>query len=251
MSRIKQGGAAGGTGAETSAARTWWQVLVAWFGRQKERFGLQQVIIVPLFFVWFGVLAFYESALLRRIDSLSLFLFDDLYFKEMTSVPAGLLSYVGCFLVQFFHYPVLGAAIYVYLLFAVYCLTRKVFGISRDYAFVALLPVFALLASNTQLGYWIFYLKMPGYYYMAVVAVILSLLSMWAFRKLGNVWRMPYLLVWTLVGYPVMGVYALASTLVMAVMWLVMALREKDSRVFAASSVVVACLLVYFIPRYF
>ena len=199
----------------------------------------------------FGVLAFYESALLRRIDSLSLFLFDDLYFKEMASVPAGLLSYVGCFLVQFFHYPVLGAAIYVYLLFAVYCLTRKVFDISRDYAFVALLPVFALLASNTQLGYWIFYLKMPGYYYMAVVAVILSLLSMWAFRKLGNVWRMPYLLVWTLVGYPVMGVYALASTLVMAVMWLVMALREKDSRVFAASSVVVASLLVYFIPRYF
>ena len=86
---------------------------------------------------------------------------------------------------------------------------------------------------------------------MAVVAVILSLLSMWVFRKLGNVWRMPYLLVWTLVGYPVMGVYALASALIMAVIWMVTALRIKDSRVFAASAVVVSCLLVYFVPRYF
>lgn len=251
MSRFKQGGAAGGTGADTSVIGTGRKGVAAWFGRLKERFGLQTIIIVLLFLVLYGVLAFYESALLRRIDSLSLFLFDDLYFEEMTSVPAGFLSYVGCFLVQFFRYPVLGAAIYVSLLFAVYCLTRRVFGISRDYAFVALLPVFALLASNTQLGYWIFYLKLPGYYYMAVVAVILSLLSMWVFRKLGNVWRMPYLLVWTLVGYPVMGVYALASTLVMAVMWLATALREKDSRVFAASAVAVACLLVYFVPRYF
>ena len=124
-----------------------------------------QKFVVPVFFValW-AVLAFCESALLQRTESFSLFLFDGTYFNNMMSVPAGLLSYMGCFLIQFFYYPAVGAAIYVLLLIALYCLVRKVFDIPSRYAFLALLPVVAIVASNTQLGYWMFYLKMPGYY---------------------------------------------------------------------------------------
>lgn len=224
---------------------------VSFFSRVKACLGIQGILVALFFVLLWGVLAFYESALLRRIDNLSLFLYDDLYFEGMTSVPAGLLSYVGCYLIQFFHYPVLGAAIYVSMLYLVYFLTRKAFVIPREYALLAMMPVFALLASNTQLGYWIFYLKLPGYYYVAVLAVVLSLLAMWAYRKLGNVWRMPFLLVWVFAGYPVMGVYALASALLMALMGLFMALRDKNSRIFAVATFAIAIMLVYFVPRYF
>lgn len=151
---------------------------------------------------------------------MSLFLFDGYYFDSMTAAPSGLMSYIGCFLIQFFHYPLLGAAIYVALLYAVYALVRKVFDIPAKYSLLALLPSVALLASDTQLGYWLFMLKLPGYYYVALVATVVSLLAMWLYKKLSPVWRMPLMLVWAVAGYPVMGVYALCATLIMALMGL-------------------------------
>lgn len=216
-----------------------------------EKIGLQDVIVALCFCLLWVVFTFYEPALLHRIDSLSLFLFDDLYFEEMISVPAGPLSYLGCFLIQFFHYPALGAAIYVSLLYLVYILTRRVFDIPKNYAFLALMPVVALLASNTQLGYWIYYLKLPGYYYIAVLSVIFSLLAMSAYRKLGGVWRIPFLVSWVIVGYPVMGVYALASALIMSLMGFPRSLKCRKELVFAAVSLPIALLLVYFVPRYY
>lgn len=208
-----------------------------------------QYAVVALFFVsvW-AVLAFYESDLLQRTESLSLFLFDSGYFENMVSQPAGLLSYLGCFLIQFFHYPVAGAAIYVLLLFLVYYLFRKVFDIPSWCASLALVPVAAIIASNTQLGYWLFYLKMPGYYYMALLATIFSLSAMWAYKHLGTVWRLLLLAVWVVAGYPVMGVYALVSAILMVLMGVAMAVRDKNGVVMSAVAVPIALLLVCFVP---
>ena len=147
-------------------------------------------LLPPLFFVGLWIfLSTYESALLFRINELSVFLFDDLFFEGMMSKPAGLLHYVSSFLVQFFYYPALGAAIYVALLYAVYRLVVNVFELPREYKLLAMLPVLALLASNTQLGYWIFYLKQPGYWYMALLATLLFLLALWCFKRMNAVLR--------------------------------------------------------------
>ena len=108
--------------------------------------------ILFLVVVW-ALLSFYEPALLFRVNELSVFLDSDIYYKEMMSAPAGLLSYVGCYLVQYFYYPAVGAAIYVLLLALVYRLTCLVFDLSAKKGVLALLPVAALLATNTQLGY--------------------------------------------------------------------------------------------------
>ena len=170
--------------------------------------------ILLLAVVW-GLLAFYEPALLFRVNELSVFLYDNIFFEEMMSMPAGILYYVASFLVQFFYYPVLGATVYVALLAVVYWLTYKVFDIPVRYRILALLPVAALLASNTQLGYWIFYLKIPGYYYVALLGVLLSLLAAWVVKK-ANVYLTPLLIVgWISLVYPVLGVYALTSGVIM------------------------------------
>lgn len=209
-----------------------------------------QPAVAVLFFVAIWVLlGFYESALLRRTESLSLFVFDTTFYNSILSVPAGTLSLVGSFLVQFFHYPALGAAIYVLLLYAVFRLTRKVFDVPAECTLLALLPVVALLASNTQLGYWLFYLKMPGYYYMALLATLLSLLAMWAYKHLGNVSRLLLVAVWVVAGYPLMGVYALASSLLLALYGVALSARRKERLLFPAVALVVTVLLVLFIPR--
>ncbi len=209
-----------------------------------------QPAVAVLFFVAVWVLlGFYESALLRRTESLSLFVFDTTFYNSILSVPAGTLSLVGSFLVQFFHYPALGAAIYVLLLYAVFRLTRKVFDVPAECTLLALLPVVALLASNTQLGYWLFYLKMPGYYYMALLATLLSLLAMWPYKHMGNVSRLLLVAVWVVAGYPLMGVYALASSLLLALYGVALSTRRKERLLFPAVAFVVTVLLVLFIPR--
>lgn len=209
-----------------------------------------QKFIVPCFFIalW-ALLAFYESALLKRTESFSLFLFDGTYFDTMMSVPAGMLSYIGCFLNQFLYYPVQGATVYVALLFVVYLLVRKVFEIPSACSLLALVPVVALVASNTQLGYWLFYLKMPGYYYMALVATLFSLLGIWAYKSAGNVLRMALLVVWVVAGYPLMGVYALVSALLMALLGIVLARRDKKRMTLPLVAMAVALLLVCVVPR--
>ena len=214
-------------------------------------FLLQNVFAILFFiFVW-ALLAFYEDALLFRVNELSIFLYDDLYYEEMMSAPAGVLSYVACYLVQFFYNPIMGATIYVALLALVYWLTCKVFDVTHRYRLFAMLPVVALLASNTQLGYWIFYLKLPGYYYVALLGVIVSLLAAWLVKK-SHLYLKPLLVAtWMYFAYPYIGVYAILSGVVMGVHSLCLAIGRKynvQKIVISSVSIVVSVVMYKIVP---
>ena len=206
---------------------------------------------ILFFIVVWALLAFREQALLFRINELSVFLYDNLFYEEMMSMPAGILYYVASWLVQFFYNPVLGATIYVALLALVYWLTYNVFDISPKRRWLAMLPVVALLASNTQLGYWIFYLKIPGYYYVALLGVLFSLLAAWIVKKM-HVCLKPFAVVaWIYFAYPCLGVYALASGVVMGVHALCRAIGNKHKKIWIAVSSVTmlaAMVMAYVVP---
>ncbi len=172
-------------------------------------------LILAFFVILWLVLAFFESVQLYRIQDQSLFLNTTLFFKEMMQAPAGLLSYIGCFLIQFFYYPALGAAIYVSLLYAVYFLVRKVFNISSRWSLMALLPVALLVATNMFLGYWIYYIKLQGYFYVALVGVLFMLLALWAYKKMPLWAKFAFVVLWTSAAYPLFGVYTLVGTIFM------------------------------------
>ena len=208
-----------------------------------------------LFFVtvW-ALLAFRESALLFRVNELSVFLYDDLFYKEMLSVPAGILYYVASWLVQFFYIPVFGATIYVLLLALVYWLTYKIFDIPKKYRILAMLPVAALLASNTQLGYWIFYIKIPGYYYAALLGVLVSLLAVWAVKSVHFYFKPLLILAWIYLAYPCLGVYAIASGVIMGIQGLCLAIAHKRGKVCMAVSLVTMILVpvaAYVVPVHY
>lgn len=209
------------------------------------------VKVLPLLFfvgLW-AVLATYESAFLFRVNELSSFIFDDLFFENMMSKPAGLLYYVSCFLVQFFYYPALGAAIYVALLYLVYLLVIKVFDLSQNYRLLALVPVVALVASNMQLGYWIFYLKQPGYFYMALVATLLLLLALLLYKRLNEPLRIVFVIIWCVVGYPLFGAYALVSALVLGLYSLVRAVAGRKKLLMPLLTLLVAVVAVCAVPQ--
>ena len=211
------------------------------------------VNVLPLLFfvgLW-GVLSTYESALLFRVNELSSFIFDNLFFERMMWKPAGLLHYVSSFFVQFFYYPALGAAIYVALLYAVYRLVVKIFCLSQNYKLLALVPVVALVASNVQLGYWIFYLKQPGYYYMALLATLLFLLALWLYKCLNEPLRVLFVVLWSVVGYPLLGAYALVSALLFGFYSVVTAIVGRKKMLLPVVTLVVALLVVGIVPQVF
>ena len=203
------------------------------------------------FIVVWALLAFREQALLFRVNELSVFLYDNLFYEEMMSMPAGILYYAASWLVQFFYNPVLGATIYVALLALVYWLTYNVFDIAPKRRWLAMLPVVALLATNTELGYWIFYIKIPGYYYVALLGVLISLLAAWAVKKL-HVYLKPFVVAaWIYFAYPWLGVYALASGVIMGVHALCRAIGNREKKIFVAVSsvtLIVALVMAHLVP---
>lgn len=211
--------------------------------------------LLPFVFcvVAWAMLAFYERSQLLRIDAQSLFLYDDLFFKNAMNVPAGLLGYIGCFFTQFLYYPALGAALFVAMLALVYWLIRKAFHISSAYTMLAMLPLFLLLALNTQLGYWIYYIKLPGYWFIPVLGTIVGLLAIWIFNRASYKLHIPVIIVWTIFGYPLFGFYALFSALCMAVIALSMAIRNGNRKrlIFDGIAVLlVAAVLIYEVPMF-
>lgn len=206
---------------------------------------------ILFFIVVWALLAFREQALLFRVNELSVFLYDNLFYEEMMSMPAGILYYAASWLVQFFYNPLLGATIYVALLVLVYWLTYNVFDIAPKRRWLAMLPVVALLATNTELGYWIFYIKIPGYYYVALLGVLTSLLAAWIVKIL-HVYLKPFAVVaWIYFAFPWLGVYALASGVIMGVHAFCGTIANRGKKAFIAVSsvtLVAAFVMAYVVP---
>lgn len=208
-------------------------------------------IIAGVFFVvvW-ALLVFRENATLLRACEQSLFLFNGHFFREAMVLPAGFLSYLGTFFIQFFRYPLLGATIYVLLLFALYLLTKKVFEIPARWSLLALLPVAVVLAYSTQLGYWIFYIKIQGFYYMALLGSLVSLLVAWVCYKYKALYA-PVIFLWVVFGYMLFGAYALGSAVVIAIGMVADRVRCRYGTLYIASALmmlVAVLALVYVVP---
>lgn len=185
--------------------------------------------LIPLFFcLVVGILlCTYNFYYLHRVQELSLFLPTQMFWEEQMNVPGGFLSYAGCFLTQFFYYPWLGTVLLIFIWLLIYGLTYKVFHIPHKWSLLALIPIVALLASDTQLGYWIYYLKTPGYFFSHSLGFMMTLLAYGTFVKFKRIWvRFLILILWLGAGYPLFGFYALLGGVCMLLyLWV-----EKENK---------------------
>ena len=164
-----------------------------------------------------GLLLGYEYHTLWKIQEQSLFLDTPLFFQQQMVVPGGLLTYVGCFLTQLLYYPVLGVAVLCLLWGLLMWMMQCTFMVSQRWVPLLVVPVALLLAANVQMGYWIYAIKLKGWYFDATLGVMLIVALLWAFRRLSahRMWRRVLLVVTTIAGYPLFGTYALAATVLM------------------------------------
>ena len=193
-----------------------------------------------------SALLYYEADLLWKVQQHNVFLNSSLFFHQQMVVPGGMLSYLGAFFSQHFYYPWVGVIVICVWWLLLMWLTKRAFIIPEKWMVLTLIPVAILLLANMELGYWVYVIKLRGFFYVPTLGVTAGTALLWAFRLLPEkLWvRAAFILLVTLVGYPLMGVYALATVVLMGVMvW-----RHNANRGTQITLSLVALLSVLFIP---
>ncbi len=196
------------------------------------------------------VLLFFEADLLWKIQQHNIFLHTSLFFQQMIAVPGGMLSYLGAWFTQHFYYPWMGVIVLCGWWLLLMWLTKRAFNIPDRWTALTVIPVAILLLANMDLGYWVYFMKLPGFFYVATIGTTITTALLWAFRSLPEkMWmQTAFIVAVALVGYPLMGVYALAAIVLMAVMaWrLPNTLISRLSQSIAALVSIIAVPMLYY-----
>lgn len=197
-------------------------------------------------------LIYVEADLLWKIQQYNLFLYSPLYFKQQMVEPGGMLSYIGAFFTQFFYYPWQGVLLLCGLWLLLLWLIKRTFRIPDRWNIVALIPIAILLIANMELGYWVYAMKLRGYFFVPTIGTTAAVALLWAFRILPQkLWmRIAYTVLVVLVGYPLMGVYALAATLLMALWTWRLTKNHTHNIILSAAALLAMVAIPLFYYRY-
>lgn len=102
----------------------------------------------------------------------SLFMSGSIFLHDCLRNVGGGTEWVGRFLTQLFYYPWLGASVQVAIWAVTYWLLCRIFPLPCKWRWLLLLPVVSLLISTIDLGYWIYYIKLPGYWFRESVGLL-------------------------------------------------------------------------------
>lgn len=185
------------------------------------------ILLAVVFFLVFAVFAFWlltvkNADYLYAVQEHSLWVSDRSFWDDKMMVAGGLAQWIGCYFTQFFYYPWLGALLLIIFWAAIYALLLRTLHIKPLWSAAALLPLFALLLSEVDMGYWLYYIKMPGYWFTQPVCILVALLATWGFASLSKLQRRKslmqcaYILLITLALYPLVGCWVLIADLWMA-----------------------------------
>jgi hypothetical protein len=195
-----------------------------------------------------GALLLFESDQLWKIQEKNLFLCSMLYLKEQLVVPGGLLTWLGTWFTQFLYYPWLGVLMLCCWWLLLMFIVKRAFRIPDRWAILMLIPVALLLLSNMVMGYWIYLLKLRGYFFVSTIGTTAVAALLWGFRCVPDkrYLRAAYIFIACAVGYPLLGIYGLAAALLMGI-W---SWRLSSSRTAAVINSAVAVLSVAAVPLF-
>ena len=165
-------------------------------------------------------LLIYEREFLWKAQEMNLFLDTPLFLKQQMVTSGWLLTWLGCYFTEFFYHPALGVT-FLTLWWAVFLLVIwRTFRIPVRWTVVLLIPLAAVIIMNMDLGYWVYYLKLRGHFFVAAIGTTIAVASVWLFRLVPAKYylRLVYMFVMTGVLYPLIGFYGLLAALLMGVL---------------------------------
>ena len=195
-----------------------------------------------------GALLIFESDQLWKVQEKNLFLCSMLYLKEQLVVPGGFLTWAGTWFTQFLYYPWLGVLLLCGWWLLLMFIIKRAFRIPDRWAILMLIPVAILLLANMTMGYWIYLLKLRGYFFVSTIGTTVVAALLWGFRCIPDKYYLQsvYIFIACALGYPLLCVYGLAATLLMGI-W---SWRLSASRTKAVINSIVAILSVVAVPLF-
>ena len=192
----------------------------------------------------------YESEYLWKVQELNLFLDTPLFLKQQMVTSGWLLTWLGTYFTEFFYFPWVGVLILCLWWALLMLVIGRTFRVSLKWCVVLLIPVAALLVSDVDLGYWVYYMKLRGHFYAATIGTTLAVAAVWLYRLLLSKFylRPVYMVVSTAVLYPLIGFYGLLATLLMAILTWRLKEMALGARIIAT---VVALLSIVFWPLFY
>ena len=192
----------------------------------------------------------FETHLLWKVQQYNTFLDTPLFFSDQMLTSGGFLSYVSGYFTQFFFHPWLGILMLCCWWLLLMWLTKRAFCISDSWAVLALIPVAILLIMDMSLGYWHYFMKLRGYFYVPTIGTTVAVALLWAFRALPQkLWlRCLFVFVVTFVGYVLFGIYGLAAVLLMGIWtWRLSKIPSQNAilTIVALLSIIVVPLFCY------
>lgn len=166
-----------------------------------------------------SALLIFEADFLWKLQESNLFLNTSMFFREQMVVPGGLTTWVATFFTQFFYYPWLGTVLLCGWWLLLMWVVRRAFRVDAQWTPLMLVPVGLLLLTIVDMGYWVYMLKLQGHAFVGTIATTAVAALLWAFRALPSRYylRPVFILLTSVVGYPLMGIYGLGAALLMGI----------------------------------
>ena len=186
-----------------------------------------------------------ESDLLWKVQQQNLFLYSSLFLKQTMVTSGGMLSYLGTFFTQFFYHPWIGVVMLCSWWWLVMWLVKRTFQIPDRWMVLTLIPVGCLLIANMDLDYWIYVIKLKGYFFSATIGTTAGVALLWLFRILShNLWlRIGFIVLTAAIGYPLMGVYALTTVLLMGI-WTWRLTDSRKENICLSAVALLTCIVI-------
>ena len=200
------------------------------------------LVVAALCAVAWGLLH-YEDDYLWKVQELNLFLDTPLFFRQQLVVAGGMLTYLGTFFTDFFFHSWLGVSILCGWWALLVALSALAFKVPMKWLTLLLIPIALLVISDVSLGYWIYYLKLRGYFFVATIGMTGAVACVWLFRCLPSIVRPLAVVLFTVALYPLLGFYGLVATGLMGLLdWRLP--DEKLSRRLLNTSLAIVSIIV-------
>lgn len=204
-----------------------------------------------------------NSDVLYMAQDRSFFSFDQSFLTQCLLQPEGMVLYVSSYLTQLFYNPIVGTIALLAIWIASFFISKKAFGVPSSLAGILAVPSAALLLGIIGVGYWLYYIKQPGYWFASSVGYLLSVAIVLVHRMLydgakGNAAKIVIPAVWVLIAaanYFYIGWFSLLALAYIAVnsffMWRNSQERNITTLAAGIAIPIIAAVAMPFIGYYF
>ena len=197
--------------------------------------------ILPI--ILWAVLSFSSYDFILKVEERSYFEFDMFWFSEFLHKPSGILSWLGLFFTQFLHIPWLGSLFWVILLTASAELTRIIFKVPLSLSALTYIPAAIFVAYNMSMGYVVYLMNLPGYFFMPVLGYLWALLTVAIIRKsFSPAASLIITLIIGFTGYYIAGFYALVG-IITACIDILLSERSRTGRILTLTGAAIVVIL--------